>query len=119
VAGALALIFATFSAGVAIANQCHQELAPVAPVAHSHSHAGHEGGQGTTDVVPLNQGLTTTFCASVFFIVLILIGRQVLSRLATRFSTRAITLQNLRQRINYQRRWLSSLTLPQLGVLRI
>jgi hypothetical protein len=116
IAGALALIFAIFSAGVAIANQCHQEPAPVIS---SHSHADHEASHVHADVAPLNQSLTTTFCASVFFIVLILIGRQVLSRLGRRNFTRASTLQNLQQRIYYQRRWLSALTLPQLGVLRI
>jgi hypothetical protein len=116
IAGALALIFAIFSAGVAIANQCHQEAAPVIS---SHSHADHDGSHVHAEVVPLNQSLTTTFCASVFFIVLILISRQILSKVGRGSSLRARTLQNLQQRIYYQRRWLSSLTLPQLGVLRI
>lgn len=116
IAGALALIFAIFSAGVAIANQCHQEAAPVIS---SHSHADHDGSHVHADVAPFNQSLTTTFCASVFFIVLILISRQILSKFGSESSLRDRTLQNLQQRIYYQQRWLTSLTLPQLGVLRI
>lgn len=116
IAGALALIFALFSAGVTIVNQCHQEAA----LASDHaSHGEHVSSLVPVEAAPISQTLTTTFCTSIFFIVLILFSRRVLVALRGRYLKQSREMCDIGRVLALQWQWRSRLTLPELGLLRI
>ena len=113
-ASALALILTIFSAGIVISLQCQVDKASSSAVMNH-----------LEEVVSAPTSLANTgsiaakACATLFFIVM-LVGRKYLSQKIQTSSTKVrIQLQRARMAIPRPPNFQNSLSLPQLGIIRI
>ena len=113
-ASALALILTIFSAGIVISHQCHVDKATSSAVMnHLEEVVSAPTSLANTGSIAANA------CATLIFIVL-LVGRKYLSQKIQTSSTKVrIQLQRARMAIPRPPNFQNSLSLPQLGIIRI
>ena len=113
-ASALALILTVFSAGIVISHQCHSEK-----VSSSSIISHHEQVVNSTDSLAKTGSIAAKACATLFFIVL-LVGRKYLSQKIQKVRTKLrIQLHLARLALPRPPNFHNSLSLSQLGVIRI
>jgi flagellar biosynthesis protein FlhB len=112
--GALALILAIFSAGLVVVHACHTEKP-----SHSSASAHHEESAASEGQIIGSESLVAKVCAVTFFLVL-LAGRKYFVKIIIRVDS--LVNRQLMRLINFVYRppnIKNSLSLSQLGVIRI
>jgi hypothetical protein len=113
-ASAFALILTIFSAGIVISHQCHFEDA-----SNSSAISYHEQVVNSTDSLAKTGSMAAKACATLFFIVL-LVGRKFLSQKIQIVRTKLrIQLHLARLALPRPPNFHNSLSLSQLGIIRI
>ncbi len=113
-ASALALILTVFSAGIVISHQCHSEK-----VSSSSAISHHEQVVNSADSLAKTGSMAAKACATLFFIVL-LVGRKYLRQKIQIVRPKVrIQLHLARLALPRPPNFHNSLSLSQLGIIRI
>jgi hypothetical protein len=112
--GAMALILAIFSAGLVVVHACHTEQPT-----HSSTSSHHEESVASKGQIMGSESLAAKVCAVTFFLVLLAGRKYLVNRILNSDSLVNTQLQRLYNFIYRPPNIKNSLSLSQLGVIRI